>query len=160
MDEIIIAVKNKRTYVNDAVKIISGAFLSLLLIIVVLIFRNAIAFKTGKYSMLDFTLLFLILSGGLFINGIKALRNHRKMPNVMITNHESSFFILGNEFTFDEIKSLDGRHEFGRTGTMIIATESATFKLYGVQNYANAIKTMSSIITQSLSLREEKYKNK
>lgn len=149
MDENDIALKNKKTYVNDAARIISGAILSLLLILIVLIFRNSSAFERGKYSPLDFTLLFLFLSGGLFINGIKSLKNHRNMPEIMLTDTGNAFIVLGNEMPYIQMKSLNGKHEFGRTGTIIITTDLATYKLYGVQNYANAINKIDSIIAKN-----------
>lgn len=149
MNENYIAIKNKKAYISDAVKIITGAVFSLLLVCVVLIFRNSAAFVKGSYSMLDFTLLFLILSGGLLLNGIKSLRNHRRMPEIMLKNYNNAFIILGDEIPYDKIKSLKGKYEFGRTGTIIIATDFATYNLYGVQNYANAIKIISSLITNT-----------
>lgn len=150
MNENDIAVKNKRAYANDAARIISGALISLILIVIVLIFRKSVAFVSGKYSPLDFTLLFLFLSGGLFVNGVKFLRNHRKMPEIMITNYNASFLVLGDEVPYAAIKSLNGKHEFGRTGTIILTTDSATYNLYGVKNYANAINVLSGIISENV----------
>lgn len=149
MDENDIAVKNKKAYIVDVVKIISGAILSLLLILIVLIFRNTKSFINGYYSLLDFTLLFLILTGGLFINGIKFLRNHKKMPEIMLIDFKNEFLILGDEVPYNKIKSLSGKHEFGRTGTVNITTDSATYKLYGVKNYADAIRIIESIIIKN-----------
>ena len=149
MNENDIAIKNKKAYAIDVIKIVSGAILSLLLVAIVLIFRNSMAFQRGIYSPLDFTLLFLLLSGGLFSNGIKYLRNHKKMPDVMLTIYRNRFFVLGDEIDYDAVKSLNGKHEFGRTGTIIIVTDAATYKLYGVQQYANAINAISDIIAKN-----------
>lgn len=113
MNENYIAIKNKKAYISDAVKIITGAVFSLLLVCVVLIFRNSAAFVKGSYSMLDFTLLFLILSGGLLLNGIKSLRNHRRMPEIMLKNYNNAFIILGDEIPYDKIKSLKGNMNSG-----------------------------------------------
>lgn len=65
----IIAQKNGRAYINDVAKISIGALLSLILILIVLIFRNSSAFTSsgGKYSVLDFVLLFLFLTVGLTV---------------------------------------------------------------------------------------------
>lgn len=156
MNENNIAVKNEKAYGNDVARIISGAILSLLLILIVLIFRNSFAFQKGFYSPLDFTLLFLFLSGGLFINGIKSLRNHKKMPEIMLVNDKNGFLVLGNEILYDTVKSLTGKHEFGRTGTITITTEHATYRLYGEKNYANAINSIDRILAQSRQASGEK----
>lgn len=149
MNEKDIAIKNKAVYAVDIVKIVSGAILSLLLIIFVLIFRKSSAFTRGFYSLFDFTLLFLLLSVGLFVRGVKSLRNHRNMPDVMLTVSKNSFIVLSNEIAFGSIKSLKGKHEFRRTGTIIIETNVEIYKLYGVPEYARAINAMSDIIAKN-----------
>ena len=149
MNENDIAIKNKKASMVDVIKIISGAILSLLLIGVILIFRNSFAFTKGYYSPLDFTLLFLILSGGLFSKGKKSLRNHKRMPDVMLKDDKNKFLVLGNEIPYDTVKSLKGKHEFGRTGIIVIGTDSAIYKLYGVQDYADAIKIINDILVKN-----------
>lgn len=74
------------------------------------------------------------------------MRNHKRMPQVMLFYADGCFFILGNEVPRDKIIGLKGGHEFGRTGTIYITTVETSYKLYGVKNYAKAIKEINSIV--------------
>lgn len=141
------ATKNSRVYLVDALKIASGALLSVVIIIIILIFRKSMAFVSGKYSLLDFHLLFLLLTGGLAADGVKSLRNHKKMPKTMLTYDDGKFVILGEEVSPSSVKTLHGKFEFGRTGTVTLSTENKTYKLYGVAQYASVIRSIDEIVT-------------
>ena len=105
------------------------------------------AFISGKYSLLDFHLLFLLLTGGLAADGVKSLRNQKKMPKIMLTYDDGKFAILGEEVAPSSVKTLHGKFEFGRTGTIILSTENKTYKLYGVAQYVSVIRSIDEIVT-------------
>lgn len=141
------ATKNRRVYIVDALKIAGGVFLSAVIIIIILIFRKSTAFINGKYSLLDFHLLFLLLTCGLAADGIRSWRNHKKMPEIMLTYENGKFVILGEEVALASVKTFSGRFEFGRTGTVILSDENKTYKLYGVTQYAHVIRSIEKIVT-------------
>lgn len=145
MDKIV-AEKNNKAYLFDVFKIVSGSFLTIILIVVILIFRNSIAFVRGKYSLLDFTLLFLLLTVSLFSSGAKGLKNHKKMPKTMLVYNDEKLIVLGDEVDCNQIKGLKGRFEFGHTGIIEISTENKTYKLYGVKEYAKVINSINETI--------------
>lgn len=142
------AQKNKRAYFVDIVKIICGSLLTVLIILIILIFRNSVAFIRGKYSLLDFNLLFLLLTVKLTVSGVKYFRNHKKMPEIMLRCGEGSLIILGEEVACRDIKELKGKFEFGCTGTVIITAVSNIYRLYGVKEYANVINSIDKLVKE------------
>ena len=144
--EKITVTKNNKAYAVDILKIVSGGFLSVVIVAIILIFRKSIAFISGKYSLLDFNLLFLILTVKLIMSGVKGFRKHKIMPKILLTYNDEKLIVLGDEINVNSIKDVNGKFEFGHTGTIILLTEEKTYYLYGVKNYANIINLLIEVV--------------
>lgn len=148
MDQIV-AEKNKKAYISDIAKIVAVILLSAVLILIVLIFRKSMPFISGKYSPLDFILLFLLLTVRLTVNGVEYLRKHKRMLRVMLSLYNGELKIFGEEVFLGNISQLNGAFEFGKTGTIILTTQKRTYTLYGVKGYASVINALEKQIVES-----------
>lgn len=84
-----------------------------------------------------------------FINGVKGLHHHRKMPETPISFGDGEFTVLGEALPPKAVKEIFIAAESRSVGQITIATENKKYAVYGVTDYRRVASRLIDILADN-----------